>query len=101
MPVKTINLTTTNGRVGSYLVWGMISTDFILSYYFWFFRLFFILFYVIFLFSWLLYYFLFGFLHIFTCFWSQTSQGTRGRPIPPPFLEREFSVLTRLKSYSR
>ena len=55
MPVKTINLTTTNGRVGSYLVLGMISTDFILSYYFWFFRLFFILFYVIILFSWVLY----------------------------------------------
>ena len=96
MPVPTIYLTTTNGRFGSHLVWGMISTDFIL------FLLFFfsVIFYV-FCVSWVLYYFLFCFLYIFKCFLSQTSQGTRGRPIPPPFLEREFSVLTRLKSYSR
>ena len=77
----------------------MISTDFfiIFFYCFWFFRLFF----YFFCFSWVLYYFLLCFLHIFRCFCSQTSQGTRGRPIPPPFLESEFSVLTRLKSYSR
>ena len=52
-------------------------------------------------FFWVLYFFLFGFMYIFKCFWSQTSQGKRGRPIPPPFLEREFSNLSRLKTYSR
>ena len=35
-------------------------------------------FFYVFCFSWVLYYFLFGFLYIFKCFWSQTSQGTRG-----------------------
>ena len=97
MPVTTIYLSTTNGGVESHLVWGMISTDFLLFYCFWFFRLFF----YVFCFSWVLYYFLFGFTYIFKCFWSPTTQGTRGRPIPPPFLVREFSVLTRLKNYSR
>ena len=59
-----------------------------------------VIFYV-FCFSWVLYYFLFGFTYIFKCFWSPTTQGTRRRPIPPPFLVREFSALTRLKNYSR
>ena len=97
MPVTTIYLSTTNGGVGSHLVWGMISTDFFT---FLLFLVFSVIFYV-FCFSWELYSFLFGFTYIFKCFWSQTTQGTRGRPIPPPFLVREFSVLTGLKNYSR
>ena len=97
MPVTTIYLSTTNGGLNHILSGGMISTDFLLFYCFWFFRLFF----YVFCFSWVLYYFLFGFTYIFKCFWSPTAQGTRGRPIPPPFLVCEFSVLTRLKNYSR
>ena len=97
MPVTTIYLSTTNGAVESHLVWG---DDF-----YWFFTfLLFLVFSVIFLcflFSWILYSFLFGFAYIFKCFWSQTAQGMRGSRFPPPFLVREFSVLTRLKKYSR
>ena len=52
-------------------------------------------------FSWVLYYLLFGFIYIFKCFWSQTIQEMTGPRIAPPFLVREFSVLTKLKSYSR
>ena len=98
MPVTTIYLSTTNGGgLNHILSGGMISTDFLL---FLLFMVFSVIFYV-FCFSWVLYYFLFGFTYIFKCFWSPTTQGTRGRPIPPPFLVREFSVLTRLKNYSR
>ena len=55
----------------------------------------------VFCFSQVLYYILFGFLYIFKCFWSRTTQEVTGLQIPPPFLVREFLVLTRLKSYSR
>ena len=73
----------------------MISTDFLLF----FFTVFgFLWFFFVFCFSWVLYYFLFGFIYIFKCFWSHTSQGTTGPRIPPSFLVREFSVLTRLNS---
>ena len=45
MPVTTIYLSTTNGRVGSHLVWGDDFYRFFeLSYCFWFFRLFFMIF---------------------------------------------------------
>ena len=71
----------------------MISTDFFLL----FTVLVFLVICYVFCFSWVLYCFLFGFIYIFKCFWSQTSQGTREWPIPPPFLIREFLVLTRLK----
>ena len=40
MPVTTKYLSTTNGRVGAHLVWGMISTDF------YFFTFFSVIFYV-------------------------------------------------------
>ena len=60
-----------------------------------------VIFYVFICFSLVLYYFLFGFLCIFKCFWSRTTQEMTGPRIPPPFLVREFLVLTRLKSYSR
>ena len=73
---------------------GMISTDFILFYSFWIFRLF-----ICFLFFLGIILVFFGFLYIFKCFWSQASQGgTTGRPITPTFVVREFSVLTRLKT---
>ena len=52
-----------------------------------------------FCFSWVLYYFMYY--DIFKRFWSQTIQEMTGPRIPPPFLVREFSVLTKLKSYSR
>ena len=45
--------------------------------------------------------FLFGFLDIFKGFWSRTTQEVTGPRNPPPFPVCEFSVLTRLKSYSR
>ena len=99
MPVTTIYLSTTMGGGSDHILsGGMISTDFIL--FLKLFLVFSVILYV-FCFSCVLYYFLFGFLFIFKCFWSQTSQGTRGGPISPPFQVRDFSVLTRLKSYSR
>ena len=97
MPVTTIYLSTTTEGSDHILSGGMISTDFSTS-----FTVFgFLVIFYVFCLSWVLYYFLFGFVYIFKCFWSQTSQGTREWPIPPPFLVREFSVLTKLKSYSR
>ena len=96
MPVTTIYLSTTNGRVGSHLVWGMISTDF-----FYFFTVFgffgYFLCFLFFLGTMLLFVWLYIYIYIFKCFWSQTSQGTREWLIPPPFLIGELSVLNRLK----
>ena len=99
MPVTTIYLSTTNGGGGSdhILSGGIIFTDFLLFFTVFGFFGYFLCFFLFFLGTILL----FGFIYIFKCFWSQTSQGTRGWPTPSPFLVREFPVLTRLKSYSR
>ena len=98
MPVTTIYLSTTTGGSDHILSGGMISTDFLLFFFtvfgfFGYFLCFLFFLGTILLFVWFYIY--------FKCFWSQTSQGTREWPIPPPFLVREFSVLTKLKSYSR
>ena len=73
----------------------------LIFYFFLLFLVFSVIFLCFFCFSWVLYYFLFGFIYIFKCFWSQTIQEMTGPRIAPPFLVREFSVLTKLKSYSR
>ena len=76
---------------------GMISTDFFTFLLFLIFRLFFMFF------VFLGYYTTFCLvLYVsLSVFWSRTNPEMTGPRIPPPFLVREFSVLTRLKNYSR
>ena len=75
---------------------GMISTNFIVFYCF-----FFPVIYLFFVLFWVLYYIFFGFLFNLKCFWSHTTHEMTGPRVPPPFLVREYSVLTMLKSFSR
>ena len=94
---NNISINNKRGGTDHILSGGMISTDFLLFTVFGFFSYFFLCF-LFFLGTILL---LFGFIYIFKCFGSRTTQDMTGSRIPPPFLVREFSVLTRLKSYSR